>query len=98
MVVVQDVGAARHRATGLEYDCASVTTYTIDEDAPLSAQICCEWKIGVSRGAWRTRIETTSVITADARDFRVTNVLDAYERDTRIFSKTCTDVVPRDLI
>ena len=31
-------------------------------------------------------------------DFRVTNVLDAYEGDTRIFSKACTDVVPRDLI
>src|SRR5262249_45486927 len=97
-VVVQDVGAARHPATGIEYDCTSVTTYTIDDDAPLLAQIRCDWKIGISRGAWRTRIETASLMTADARDFRVTNVMDAYEDETRIFSKTCTDVVPRDLI
>jgi hypothetical protein len=98
MVVVQDVGATRQRATGLEYDCKSTTTYTIDEEAPLSASIRCEWTIGVARGTWRTRIETTSLMTADARDFRVTNVLDAYECDTRIFSKTTTDVVPRDLV
>src|SRR5207248_7656906 len=81
-VVVQDVGATRHRATGIEYDCLSVTTYAIDDDAPLSARIRCEWKIGVSRGAWRTRIETTSLMTADAQAFLVTNVLDAYEGDT----------------
>ena len=69
-----------------------------DEDDPLSARIRCEWKIGVSRGAWRTRIETTSVMTADARDFRITNVLDAYEGETRIFSRANLDVVPRDLV
>jgi putative CocE/NonD family hydrolase len=98
MVVVQDVGATRQRVTGLEYDCKSTTIYTIDEDAPLSASIRCEWSISIGRGSWRTRIETSSLMTSDARDFRVTNVLDAYEGDTRIFSRATTDVVPRDLV
>jgi putative CocE/NonD family hydrolase len=97
-VVLQDAGAARHLTSGLEYDCSSLTTYTIDEDDPLSAQIRCQWKIGIARGAWRTRLETTSLMTADARAFRVTNVLDAYEGETRLYSKTCSEVVPRDLV
>ena len=54
--------------------------------------------IKIGRGDWRTRVETNSFMTADAATFRVTNMLDAYEGDTRVFSKTWTFTVPRDLV
>ena len=37
-------------------------------------------------------------MTADAQAFRVTNALDAYEGEARIFAKTWHFSVPRDLV
>jgi hypothetical protein len=43
-------------------------------------------------------VETDSRMTADADVFRVTNVLDAFEGETRIFTKAWTFSAPRDLV
>jgi len=51
--------------------------------------------MGLGRGAWRVRVETSSTMSADAEAFYVTNVLDAYEGNTRIFTKTRDFKVPR---
>ena len=40
----------------------------------------------------------TSTMSAGAETFTVTNVLDAYEGDTRVFTKTRSFQVPRDLV
>jgi hypothetical protein len=37
-------------------------------------------------------------MTADAESFHVTNTLDAYEGATRVFAKTWSCAVPRDLV
>ncbi len=71
---------------------------TIIADDPLSAQVRCERTIGIGRGEWQTRVETSSVMTADAQAFHVTNLLDAYERNTRVFTKTWTFKVAREWV
>ncbi len=93
-----DDGRCRFVANGLEYESRHTETWSIVEGAPLSAQAQCEWLIAFQRGDWATRIETNTVLTCDATTFRVTNTLDAYEGERRVFSKTWRFAVPRDLV
>jgi hypothetical protein len=50
----------------------------------------------VGRGEWRATIRTASTLSATASIFQVTNVLDAYEGDRRVFTKTWHTEIPRD--
>lgn len=93
-----DGGCRRFLTSGLEYDDLATDIYSIVEGDPLSAQVRCERVIKIGRGDWQTRVETSSVMSADAETFYVTNLLDAYEGNTRVFTKTWTFRVPRDLV
>jgi putative CocE/NonD family hydrolase len=93
-----DNGWTRQVATGIEYGAASLDEHKVLEGDPLSAVTRCERTVTVGRGEWRTRIETISTMTGDAHDFHLNNVLDAYEGDTRVFTKTWTKTVPRDFV
>ncbi len=81
---------------GVENEHSDTTTYRLIEGDPLSASVTCEWMTRTGRGEWQTRVETKSVMSADASHFHVTNVLDAFEGQTRVFSKTWHFAVPRD--
>ncbi len=91
-------GSFRIVDDGLEYRERARDTFTVVEGDPLSAQTRSDWSISVGRGDWRTRVETTSTLTADAEAFHLTNALDAYENETRIFARTWSFAVPRDLV
>ncbi len=92
----KDKGAVRFSASGLEYDVVSTETFTIVEGDPLSAEVRCDWVIKIGRGDWRTRVETTSLMSSDAERFLVTNILHAYEGNARVFAKTWHFSVPRN--
>ena len=83
--------------TGIEYTFASSLSHAIVAGDPLSASIRYDCDIGVGRGDWRTRVATTSHMTSDAERYRVTQTLDAYEGDTRIFARNWVLECPRDL-
>ena len=53
---------------------------------------------GFARGDWSVYTVTTTMLTADANEFRVRATLDAYEDDTRIFSRNWDHRTPRDLL
>jgi uncharacterized protein len=93
-----DHGSRLFLDNGLEYDSKTTKTFTIRENDPLSAQQRCEWTINMRRGNWGTRIETDSLMTADSDKFYVSNILNAYEKDTRVFSKAWNFTVKRDLV
>ncbi|MFN8486522.1 MAG: CocE/NonD family hydrolase [Caldilineaceae bacterium] len=93
-----DEGRRRLLPDGIEFDTIGNDTYTIIEGDPLSASVRCERSIQVGRGAWQTRVDGVSTMTADASKFYVTNTLDAYEGNTRIFAKTWTFTVLRDFV
>jgi uncharacterized protein len=83
---------------GLEYDSMTTKTFSIKEGDPESAKQRCEWTIKMRRGELDTRVETDSLMTADAEKFYVTNIMHAYEKDTRVFSKAWVFSVERDLV
>jgi uncharacterized protein len=91
-------GRRRFVRNGLEIAQFGSDTYTIVEGDPLSAAARCEWTLELRRGEWRTRAETSSLLTADADFFRVTSSVDAYEGNARVFAGTRTFSVPRDLV
>ena len=81
---------------GLEYFETDIARYSITEGDPLSAQATADESAEMYRDDWRVRIETHSKMTADATDFYLTNSLEAYEGDSRVFAKAWTKKVPRD--
>jgi mRNA degradation ribonuclease J1/J2 len=93
-----DDGRKRLSYNGIVYDSILVNTYSIIEGEPLSARAQCDREIEISRESWQTRVETHSVMTSDAGHFYLTNVLDAYEGQVQVFTKSWTRVIPRDCV
>jgi uncharacterized protein len=83
---------------GLEYREHERDLFRITDGAPLSAIVRCHRAFSVGRGEWQTTIRTESTLSATASAFQVTNVLDAYEGDARVFTKTWHAEVPRDCV
>jgi putative CocE/NonD family hydrolase len=82
--------------SSLEYEERGRDIYEIIDGEPLSALCVCERLVAISRGDWRTRVETRSTLSATPDDFHVTNTLDAYEGDRRLFARTWSRSIPRD--
>ena len=91
-------GAYRLVEADLEIDETAVDTYGIVEGDPLSASVRCDWSIALGRDDWRTRIETSSALTADATSFLLTDTVEAYEGEKRVFAKSWSVAIPRDLV
>jgi uncharacterized protein len=81
---------------GLEHRSVARLLHRIVEGEPLSAFNSYERDIWVSRGDWRTRVHTVSTISSTAEEFQLTNLVEGYEGDCRIFAKTWRRALPRD--
>jgi uncharacterized protein len=98
LVSVEDHGGRGRFPDGLVAEQRSIDAFSIVEGDPLSATATSEWTIALERGDWRVRVETRSVMTADRESFRVTNEVDAYEGNARVFARTSSFAVPRELV
>jgi uncharacterized protein len=99
-VEIISTGGDAHRLLddGLEYREQERDVLRITDGEPLSAMIECQRVFAVGRGRWQTTVRTASTMSATASVFQVTNVLDAYEGDRRVFTKTWHSEVPRDCV
>lgn len=52
----------------------------------------------MSRGDWKIRTITRTVLTSTPEHFRVAAMLDAYEGDQRVFSRNWHETIARDLV
>jgi uncharacterized protein len=96
--LVDDGGDVRIDANGLEVCSVKVSEYRIRDEDPLSAVAEARWTQTVGRGAWRTRTETWTRMTATPDAFLIHATLDAYEGDARVWSQNWDCAVPRDLV
>jgi uncharacterized protein len=90
--------AVRLLDSGLCYAEEGRDVYQIVLGQPLSACTISERSITVARGDWQTRVETRSTLSASAETFLVTNTVEGYERDARVFARSWHRSVPRDRI
>lgn len=95
---VSDGGRKKLLPDGLEFYSRSSEVFSIFETDPLSAAIRCEHTMGMQRGEWRIRIETVSTMSADAEAFYITNLIEAYEGNSRIFTRASDFKAPRHLV
>lgn len=93
-----DAGRNRHVGSGMEVDDRLVERYLIRDGAPLSLKVHIERMVELQREEWRVRVETNSMMTADATHFHLSNHLDAYEGDVRVFTRSWTKTIPRYLV
>jgi putative CocE/NonD family hydrolase len=91
----RDFGGGQRLPSGMEYSEYDPTTLTIHDDDPLSAKAVCERRIEMRRGEWSTRIELKSTMTCTAHDYRLSTLIDAYERDTRVHTRAFARTIPR---
>lgn len=92
-----DFGRMRFKDSGLEYEDITTNIYTIHEGDPLSAAVHCDQLLVFQRGEWQVRLETQSAMTADATHFHITQLLNGYEGQARVFTKTWRFTIPRDM-
>jgi hypothetical protein len=93
-----DFGRIHFKDNGLEYEDITTNIFTIYEGEPLSATVRCDQLLAYQRETWQIRLETSSVMTADETRFFVNQLLDAYEGQTRVFTRTWHFTIPRDLV
>lgn len=97
-LIEDDAGRSRHVGSGMETDDRLMERYTVRDGAPLSLQVHIERTLELQRDEWRIRVETLSTMTADATHFHVSNHLDAYEGDVRVFTRSRDIAIPRHLV
>ncbi|CAG1011251.1 Cocaine esterase [Anaerolineales bacterium] len=85
-------------SNGMIYDSVIINKFSIVEGQPTSASVECIRQIELSRDDWVTRVETRSMMTSDRDHFHLTNILDAYEGQVRVFTKSWTRKIRRELV
>jgi hypothetical protein len=98
LCIEYDEGRLRYTSSGMEVDDYVREVYRIKDGDPLSLVVAISRKLELQRGTWRIRIETTSKMTADMTHFHVSNQLDAYEGDARVFTTASTKAIPRAFV
>ena len=89
-------GRRRLVEAGTEMHDTNVTTYRIVDGDPLSAEVHVRCSSALGRGGWLARVDTESRMTSTATEFLVTQRLDAYEGEERIYSRSWELAIPRD--
>jgi hypothetical protein len=93
---VNDDGRIKYLDHGLETDYCMTETFRVREGDPLSVNQHFFTVTELQREEWHVRVETDSRMTADATHFYLSNRMDAYEGDVRVFTKSWTKAIPRD--
>ena len=97
LVLDEDNGRLRLNEHGLEVESSCVERRRIRDDDPATAVAEVEWTWRFERGDWRTFTRSRSRLTCTRESFHANAELDAFEGETRIFSKNWSFDFPRDL-
>jgi hypothetical protein len=96
--VINDQGMKRIEPTATDIERRTNEWYSFAADdfsSPRGETHCVR---GFYRGDWAVRTITRTVLTCDPDNFYLRAELDAYEGDTRVFSKNWFRTIPRDLV
>ncbi len=91
---VDDFGVERF-ASGLTRATVCNETYEIDDNDPLTASMTTTWTEELRRPGWKVNTETTTTMTSSASHFHIKARLDAWEKESLVFSRTWDERIPR---
>jgi putative CocE/NonD family hydrolase len=89
-------GRRRIVESGIEFETFGADVFTIVAGEPLSARTGSDRTVSMSRGDWQIRVETSSTLSADAETFYLTNHVEAFEGNVRVFVQARHAELPRD--
>jgi putative CocE/NonD family hydrolase len=95
VVINRDLGGYRLEDDGLEFDGRAIERFSLTEGDPLSARAEIEWRYLMRRGDWEISTLSRTILTGDAGQFHINIVLDAFEGQRRIFSRSFNRSLPR---
>jgi len=95
VTIHRDLGAYRLEQDGLEFDGKAIKRFTMTNGDPLSARAEIEWHYLMHRGDWQIDTVSRTILTGDATRFHVSVALDAFEGETRVFSRSLSRDLPR---
>ena len=96
LVRTRDRGAWRTTDTDVAYDAQGELRFSIQADDPLSAAQQMQLTTTMGREGWNVRTEVLTRITSTAHAFVLHATLEAWEKGTRVFSRTWNLQIPRD--
>ena len=91
-----DDGRVRFVDNGLEQEAWLEERFSIAGDDPLSARQEVRSFLAYRRGEWDVQIKTTSMLASDATHFMVTNRVEGFEGEEKVFDKTWEARIARD--
>ncbi len=99
MEVLRDDGTVKIEENGIVTEHRKTLLFRIADDDPTSAR--AEAHVNLVNGndeGWHSRVETHSVVSCSAEAFFVEADLHAFEGERRIFSRSWTRTIPRQLL
>jgi len=96
--VLQDEGVYRLDDIDLEIHARVTEEYSFRDDDFESVRGETHWDRSFRRGEWSVRTVTRTILTSSRTHFRIRADLDAYEGDSRVYSRSWDRSIPRDLV
>jgi hypothetical protein len=96
VTAVRDDGLVRVEANGMEIGSVMIERLSLVEGDPLSAETEMSRSYDISRGSWRTRLETKLHVRCDKENFYTRTRLIAYEGHVGIFEHEWQEVIARN--
>lgn len=96
--VILDTGKTRYEDIDLEIDSRTLETYTYRANEYNSLAGETRWEHKFSRGDWQVRTVTRTLLTSNATSFQLRADLDAYEGNSRFFTRSWHAEIPRKLV
>ncbi|MBB5156912.1 CocE/NonD family hydrolase [Saccharopolyspora phatthalungensis] len=94
--VVKDLGVVRFEGIDLAVTRRAYERYSWTADDFGSTRGEVEWNMAFERGDWSVRTRTRTVLTSTEVDFDLHAELDAFEGNTRVYSRNWQRRIPRD--
>ncbi len=95
-ITIDDRQTKRFADQGLEISTRSHIEWSIHEHDPVSASNHVQNSWRARQAGWDVRVETQSSLSADAKHFHITTLIEAFEGDTRVRTKSHNRRIPRD--
>ena len=96
--VVNDEGVYWIEDIDLEIETKSTESYVFQDDDYDSLRGETRWVRRFKRGAWEVKTNAHTLLTSTPTHFHVRAELDAYQGDSRVFSRSWDERIPRDLV
>jgi hypothetical protein len=96
--VINDEGVYRIDDIDLEIGTKAIERYVFRADEYESLRGETIWTRTFKRGDWEIRTVTRTVLTSNTTEFRIRADLDAFEGDSRVYSKSWDERIERDLV